>query len=80
MQVVEDISIESESSIEEESEKPLSFQEKFKTWDPDKALRVKDPRAKAYVLDQIFWNHPPRARYYKPITTTYVMILNGGEQ
>lgn len=59
MQVVEDFSIESESSIEEErSEKPLSFQEKFKTWDPDKALRVKDPRAKAYVLDQIFWNHP----------------------
>ena len=59
MQVVEDLSIEEESSIEEEeSEKPLSFQEKFKTWDPDKALRVKDPRAKAYVLDQIFWNHP----------------------
>ena len=55
MQLVEDVIQESGG---EEEEKPLSFQEKFKTWDPNKALRVKDPTAKAYALDQIFWNNP----------------------
>ena len=38
MQLVEDVIQESGG---EEEEKPLSFQEKFKTWDPNKALRVK---------------------------------------
>ena len=42
----------------EASEQKLSFEEKFATWDPDLAIRVKDPKAKAYVLDQIFWNTP----------------------
>lgn len=44
---------------ENTEEKPvLTFEEKFATWDPEKALRIKDPRAKAFALDQIFWNHP----------------------
>ena len=42
----------------EAPEQKLSFEEKFATWDPDLAIRVKDPKAKAYVLDQIFWNTP----------------------
>lgn len=69
MQVLEDLptieekidKYEEDSLIKEEeniNEPPLTFEEKFKTWDPEKALRVKDPRAKAYVLDQIFWTHP----------------------
>lgn len=42
----------------EASEQKLSFEERFATWDPELAIRVKDPKAKAYVLDQIFWNTP----------------------
>lgn len=33
----------------------LTFQEKLKTWDLSKVVRVKDPKAKAYLLDKIFW-------------------------
>lgn len=49
-----------ENSIEENLANPsfLTFEEKFASWDLDKVLRVKDPRAKAYPLDQIFWNNP----------------------
>lgn len=62
--MLEDIKTDEEAEQLEENleqnqeEQPLTFAEKFATWDPNKALRVKDPRAKAYVLDQIFWNHP----------------------
>lgn len=50
--------IEEEQEQEVVEEKSLSFQEKFATWDPEKAIRVKDSRAKAYILDQIFWSNP----------------------
>ena len=42
-----------------------SFQEKFATWDPEKAIRIKDSKARAYVLDQIFWNHPLHHQSYE---------------
>lgn len=47
-----------EPTSSDSGDKVLSFADKFATWDPEKALRVKDPRAKAYVLDQIFWSNP----------------------
>ena len=54
-----------EESIEEKPKKDEiviltfpQFLEKFKTWNPDEAVRIKDPKAKAYALDQIFWNNP----------------------
>lgn len=40
-----------------DTDKDLTFEEKFATWDPEKAIRIKDPKARAYVLDQLFWNH-----------------------
>ena len=66
--MLEDIKTDEEAEQLEEDleqnqeEQPLTFAEKFATWDPNKALRVKDPGAKAYVLDQIFWNHPTSSK------------------
>ena len=58
MQAVLEEVEEKEEFVEESVESPLTFKEKFATWDPDRALRIKDPKAKAYILDQIFWNNP----------------------
>lgn len=55
MQAVLEETVDVEENICSE---PLTFEEKFASWDPEKALRIKDPRAKAYILDQIFWNNP----------------------
>ena len=45
-------------SSNEESEQALSFEEKFASWDLSKVMRVKDPKAKAYIPDKIFWETP----------------------
>lgn len=40
------------------SEPVFTFEDKLKVWlsEPEKIIRVKDPKAAAYTLDQIFWN------------------------
>lgn len=54
----EDLDIDQEiEDTEEQPEQTLSFEEKFVTWDQSLVVKVKDPKARAYVLDQIFWNH-----------------------
>ena len=47
-----------ESDSEESKPEQLSFEERFKTWDPDNVMRIKNPKARAYVLDKIFWENP----------------------
>ena len=39
-------------------EDTLTFEDKFKTWDINKAIRIKNPKARAYILDKIFWENP----------------------
>lgn len=60
LEKIEEAEQQVEEDLPEESleEKALNFKEKFATWDPEKAIRVKDPKAKAYILDQIFWTNP----------------------
>lgn len=64
----EDVIINNDS---ENIDKPkLSFEKKFATWDPELAIRVKDPKAKAYILDQIFWNttkHHKSPEFYQRV-------------
>lgn len=56
LMIVEEL--EEQIDIIDNNKKEIPFEEKFKSWDQSKVVRVKDPKANAYKPDKIFWENP----------------------